>query len=79
MTLTKAQRLTLQHAARIADDGEYDGVSPTRGGQHKMYAHLESLGLLKYDGPGEDDESRPVSIYKITDAGHRLLEELVSP
>lgn len=49
MKLTKSQRSTLQHAARIVDDGEYDGVSPVRGGQRKMYTRLEALGLLITD------------------------------
>lgn len=74
MKLTNRDWATLWNAKRIHDSGEYDGISPFGAGQARHFQKLERLGLISYDGPGENEHSRPCQIYKLTLKADELLK-----
>lgn len=75
MKLTAADVSTLSRAETLERRFE-SGIFPTGGSQHRHFAKLERLGLIRYDGEGRDIDGiveRDVQVYRLTDAGRAVI------
>lgn len=80
--LTERQRSMLRHVALVGDSDEWDGYAPHGASDWRTIRSLESLGLVRCDGPAEcgdgceraGDHPHQVSLFVMTDEGHRVVE-----
>lgn len=78
--LTTPQRAMLKHVGRCMDD--YDGYAPHGAAEWRTIRVLEKNGLVEFLAMGEcgdgceraGDCPHPVSIYRLTDDGHKAWD-----